>query len=285
MRRFPRSERSRRVMWSTTCSAAATQRCRNFTRRLAATRRRTKTGRSFCARSTVELHPCYTATGTRSLRRPVRFANSRNCASKSSANAKTYASPATVSGSWHGPRHHFASPTPWPVAANSIASADIPTLAGPVSRSSPASTARHRSPSNHFVPALVDEGRPPRTSHTTTATDTPRSALHALDGRPRRHCPASPTNAAAPKRAARSPFPGSRAPLAPNRRLTARVISITLCPIRAASSTIRFSVATDLIAECRPSSIFIYISAQLYRGIGIQNGPSDKSCSAPGGMR
>ena len=49
-----------------------------------------------------------------------------------------------------------------------------------------------------------------------------------------------------------------------NRRLTARVISITLCFIRAASSTLRFSLATDLIAEGRPSSVLIYISAQLF---------------------
>ena len=52
------------------------------------------------------------------------------------------------------------------------------------------------------------------------------------------------------------------------------LISITLCFIRAASSTLRFSPATDLILEGRPSSVLIYISAQLFsfgrvRGGGI----------------
>ena len=124
-------------------------------------------------------------------------------------------SQATVSPSLREPRHHFGSPARWPVAENSIANADIPALVDPPSRWIPASTALHHSPSNHFARALADEGRLPHTSRTTTASDTPRSAPLALDGRPRRHCPASPTNAAPPTRAGRSPFLDSCEPLSP----------------------------------------------------------------------
>ena len=125
------------------------------------------------------------------------------------------AAQATVSPWPHGPPHHFCSLPPRPATAKSDARADSPTLAGSPSRPPPASTALHQSPSNYFAPELGDENRLPRTSRTTTAIDTPMSARNALDGRPRRHRPASPTNAAPPTRAGRSPFLDSCEPLSP----------------------------------------------------------------------
>ena len=46
-----------------------------------------------------------------------------------------------------------------------------------------------------------------------------------------------------------------------------RLISTTLYLTRAASSTLRFSQATDLIAEGRLSSVWLYISAQPFGSV------------------
>ena len=113
-----------------------------------------------------------------------------------------------------------------------------------------------------FVRDLVEDlgqatDLPLRTSRTTIATDKPRSVPLALYRPPGLRFPHSPIGAISPRRVARSPCLDSCAPRAPgNRRLTARPISVTLCCI---GWPPRFSVsvlATDLIIECRPSSLF-----------------------------
>ena len=79
-----------------------------------------------------------------------------------------------------------------------------------------------------------------------------------------RYCFASPKDAALPKRDGRDPFLDFSPATRSNRHLTARIISITPCAIRAASSTFEFSVVANLIIERRPRIVLICISAWLF---------------------